>query len=78
MKSVVSMELKLEAFGAFLWSLDCYRNRCYFQSTNVEKPKSSPQSLHREHLHSKRKRGSNFGNQEFNLGKDDPWKKVMT
>lgn len=38
MEKVVSMELKLEASGAFLWSLNCYRNRCYFQSINVGKP----------------------------------------
>jgi len=38
MKNVVSRELKLGASGAFLWSLNCYRNRCYFQSTNAGKP----------------------------------------
>lgn len=38
MKNVVSMGRKLEVSGASLWSLNCYRKRCYFQSTNVAKP----------------------------------------
>lgn len=38
MKIVVFGELKLKVFGAFLRSLNCYRNRCYFQRTNFRKP----------------------------------------
>lgn len=45
MEIVISMELKLKVFGAFLWSLNCYRNRCYFQRTNfgrLDDTKCSP------------------------------------
>lgn len=38
MKNVASIGLKLVVSGASLWSLNCYRNRCYFQSANVAKP----------------------------------------
>lgn len=35
---------KLEVFGAFLRSLNCYRNRCYFQRTNFGKPDDTKRS----------------------------------
>lgn len=38
MEIVVSVGLKLEVSGAFLQSLNCYRNRCCFQRTNFAKP----------------------------------------
>lgn len=49
MKNVVSMELKLEAFGAFFWSLDCYRNRCCFK-VQMLKSQNVPLNLSTENI----------------------------
>lgn len=57
-----------KASRTFLWSLNCYNCRCYFQSTSVGKldMKCFLQSAHWEYLQSKGKRGK-FGKAKYEL-----------